>query len=66
VSRQRLAPEDAIQSKRAVFAEFGLSVVDDYHQHLCGVVNYNAVPDKARYHIAVAFMLDFVDYCGDY
>jgi hypothetical protein len=65
VSRQRLAPEDAINSKRAVFAEFGLNV-DDYHRHLGGMVDYDAVPDKERYHKAVAYMLDFVDYCNDY
>ena len=64
-SRVRLNPKDAIKTKKAIFLEFGLNV-DDYHRHLRAAVDYNEVPDKARYHIAVAFLTDFVDYCGEY
>ena len=64
-SRVRLNPRDAIKTKKAIFHEFGLNV-DDYHRHLRAAVDYNEVPDTARHHIAVAFLTDFVDYCGEY
>jgi hypothetical protein len=64
-STVRVDPKDAIKSKKAVFREFGLDV-DDYHRYLRGMVDYNEVPDNARSHIAVAFLIDFVDNCGEY